>query len=113
MASIRNTDRSVADNHLDWLKERTCGRASFAIATIKTKHRAVEGAHDTRSIHHHELTGKVIEGQGEMRAAVDVCLDFRPGAMDNKGKRICAFAVTDLFAMTIGNFLNCTEGLTW
>ncbi len=110
---MRNADRSVADIHLDWFKERTCCRACFAIAIFKTKDRAVEGAHDALSIQHHELIGKVIEGQGEMRAAVDVCPDSRTGAMDKNGKRIRSLAEANLFAKTIGNFLYYTKDLTW
>jgi hypothetical protein len=54
---VRNADRSVADCHFDWFKERARGWARYAIPVIKTKNRTVEGAHDMRFVHHHELTG--------------------------------------------------------
>jgi hypothetical protein len=47
-----------------------------------------------------------------MRTAVDIDFDFRTEAMDKKGQCIGALAVADLFAMTIGNLLHCTDDLT-
>jgi hypothetical protein len=109
---VRDADRSVADDHLDWFKARSRCRASLAITIIQTKYRTVEGTHDARSIQHHEFTGTGIEGQGEVRAAIDIRFDFRARPMDKKGKCIGAFAVADLLAKAIRKILDSTKDLT-
>lgn len=72
----------------------------------------MQGTHDAFSLQHHEFTGPDIEGQREVRAAIDIRLDPRARAMDQKGKCVGAFPVADLLAMAFGNLLDSTKNLT-
>jgi hypothetical protein len=81
------------------------------MAIVETKHRAVQGTHDSFSLQHHEFTGTDIEGQREVRAAIDICLDPRARAMDQKGKCVDAFAIADLLATAFENLLHSTKNL--